>query len=222
MEMSSTSDQLLALGKRLTQELGSAREVDTLSRWMSHHISELMLAAENADDASRPAALRECRTAILDLWKHRTRPFEGLEPLLRTLEELASDSHRPRYFRAIRESGDQGEPSESQKWLRIASSIDEIARTLTLYSIGRAAEKEVDKANEWVRLATEAAAELDWELPLLRIVIRENGSVIRSPENVGKKTLLRSRLEQLDSFSKTAKAIRKEIQLQLDAIGDES
>ncbi len=42
------SDSVLALGKKLADELGTDQRADTLSRWMSHWIAELMRSASGA------------------------------------------------------------------------------------------------------------------------------------------------------------------------------
>src|ERR1035437_5611721 len=129
------SEALLALGKRIVEELGPDQEVDTLARWMAHYIAELIQAAEAATSEARPARMAECAAAILDLWKHRShvphdrRPFEDLEPILNALQSLDPASDRRRYYYQTLQEADEGEDrSEVQQWLRIVDQLDDSAK----------------------------------------------------------------------------------------------
>ena len=62
------SDSVLALGKKIVDELDADRPVDTLSRWMAHYIAEKIEDAETATDESRDRKMSECSDAILKLW----------------------------------------------------------------------------------------------------------------------------------------------------------
>ena len=57
---------IVELGKKLVLELGLEDAVDTLGRWMAHHIAELMADAETANINDRSAKEDRCRTAILE------------------------------------------------------------------------------------------------------------------------------------------------------------
>lgn len=87
----------MALGKHLVAELQLEPSVDTLGRWMTHHIAELMTRAEQAEDSERhAAAAQEAAEAILRLWSHRSNykginPLAELEPSLRVLRALAEE-----------------------------------------------------------------------------------------------------------------------------------
>ena len=113
--LSPTPKGVLDLGRALVQELGLDPGVDTLSRWMAHYIAELIKAVETAAVEDRPAKLTKCADTILNLWERRNllpngkRPFEDLEPILRTLESLDPTDDTPRYFRAARIAADKSE-----------------------------------------------------------------------------------------------------------------
>jgi hypothetical protein len=75
---------VLALGVRLVQELNLDQSVDTLGRWMAHHVAELMERAENAkSEKDRRAAGREAASTILELWKRRPALPGNVYPLAR-------------------------------------------------------------------------------------------------------------------------------------------
>src|SRR5436853_6772889 len=63
---------VVTLGMRIVRELGLEDSVDTLGRWMSHRISELMERAEQADtEAGKEEAKRECAELILKVGGRR-------------------------------------------------------------------------------------------------------------------------------------------------------
>jgi hypothetical protein len=62
----------LGLGRHLVHELGLEPDGDTLSRWLVHHVAELIREAEAPCDAvQRRAAEDRAVKTILKLWDHR-------------------------------------------------------------------------------------------------------------------------------------------------------
>src|SRR4051812_34460979 len=159
MGSSAHSQAIIELGKRLVQELGVDDSNDTLSRWMAHYIAEKIDEAGSAEGDRKRAAMRECCSAILKLWEHRSsfptgrRPFGNFESLFETLSSLNVDDRTARYFRTARmaAAGDNV-VSESQQWLNAAAGLDDAARVLIRYCLAVAAEKAVNKSRNWIRL----------------------------------------------------------------------
>lgn len=115
------------MGDILVRELGLEESSDTLSRWMAHHISELIVAARE-----NPARRDECAAAILELWSHRAvmpdghRPFEDVEPIFRLLNRLSEDE---RFDTAVRLGWalDQADEAAAEdNWLALAVRIDRL------------------------------------------------------------------------------------------------
>jgi len=85
----------LALGRQIVSELGLEPGVDTLSKWMAHHIAELISDAESQTD---PEVKRNKETqaaeSISKLWQHRSKydnrinPLHDLKPILQVLQTL--------------------------------------------------------------------------------------------------------------------------------------
>lgn len=85
----------MALGRQIVSELGLEPGVDTLSKWMAHHIAELITDAESQTD---PEAKRKKETqaaeSISKLWQHRSKydnrinPLHDLKPILQVLQTL--------------------------------------------------------------------------------------------------------------------------------------
>lgn len=62
----------LGLGQHLVSELGLGESVDTLGRWMAHHVAELMNEAEFASTlVDRKRAKKDAVEVILKIWEKR-------------------------------------------------------------------------------------------------------------------------------------------------------
>lgn len=102
-EQSPPDDQLADLGERILAELDAARTNSTLARWLAHHVAALIQAADEARATSAPdsdARAAEARTAILQLWQHRSSWPAGWPPpraakMARILEQLPKSSIPP-------------------------------------------------------------------------------------------------------------------------------
>src|SRR5215213_835568 len=91
---SPTLPETLELGRLITQQLGGDRP-DVLSRWMAHHVAELIVDAERQRDSPAGRAIRaRVAEAILQLWTHRLsveshlNPFGDLKSVAHTLRTL--------------------------------------------------------------------------------------------------------------------------------------
>lgn len=63
---------VLALGQHLVSALNLEDSVDTLGRWMAHHLAELLAEVEKCRKVSdRKAAEDRAMSAILRIWEHR-------------------------------------------------------------------------------------------------------------------------------------------------------
>ena len=90
---------VLGLGRHLVRELNLEDGVDTLGRWMAHHIAELLAAAENEKTAARQErARRRAEEAILRVWEHRAAmpgnafPLRPYRDVIAVLERLRPGS----------------------------------------------------------------------------------------------------------------------------------
>lgn len=157
MDESSHSDAVLALGRKIVEQLNLATSVNTLGRWMSHYIAELICKCESVETEHKADVQKECFDTILALWKHRselpngTRPFEDLEPITRAIESVDPEG-KPRYFRPARPSDfPVDDESEAKKWLELADALDYSAKLLISDCLAQAAHEIRDKDKEWVK-----------------------------------------------------------------------
>ncbi len=208
----------LELGRKLTKELDLDQSVDTLGRWMAHYIAELIQDAENACAEERPARMQYCCDAILKIWKHRhtlsfgNRPFEELEPLLRTLESLDPDNDTPRYYRSVRAATDDAEETnEIESWLEIVNGLDYSAKTLIRYFLTQAAQTTLNKSAEWVALAEAAGAEESAENLLVRMLSAEDRMLKASEPSDRERERIEDRIKRLEAFAGMAMELVSEL-----------
>jgi hypothetical protein len=96
------------------EELELDPGVDTLARWMAHHLAELIDQADNAaDPAVRAKASEQAVSTILRLWEHRSaykriNPLADLAPALSVLRALGAGA--PPWMRSF--SGSSGNAAQ--------------------------------------------------------------------------------------------------------------
>ena len=225
-EPSTRCTAIIELGKKLVDELELNDSVDTLSRWMAHHIAELIYDAEHCtDDIVRTAKQAEIRDSIWSFWSNRyelpigTRPFQELEPILRTLKDLDPENEQPRFFSPYRDLINvEKETSEVQKWLTAAKDIDSAAKILIDYCLSLAAENAIDKSQEWVKLAQKAG--LDEDVDLLEICIFQlRGNPANTDDtNNAQRRILEKRQKRLEAFLLLGSQLNEQLKSQLEAL----
>lgn len=149
------------LGERLAAELGPDDSRDTLARWMAHYIAELMQSAERADPDGQTPKRKECADAILALWQHRQslplykRPFGDFEDIFRALAKLDPQATTFNYLSLIREL-DEERRSNAPDWLRLADTVDRVARRIVKLCVEEAAIEAGNRSPEYAALAQSA------------------------------------------------------------------
>jgi len=225
-EQSARSKAVVALGKKLVAELGLGDSVDTLGRWMAHHIAELVQEAEGATGDDRLAKQAQLRDAILALWAHRfelptgKRPFGEFEPILRALAGLDPESRSSRYFSPSRAPDNQSDESEeTRKWIELANALDHISKVLIDYCLTLAADAALDKSKEWVTLAKEAGIDDSFEFIVIRF-IKDQSDLMKEPDpSTNQRRVLTDRKKKLEAFLSVASMLAKHIDARLDSLG---
>lgn len=88
----------MALGDRLVHELGLEDSTDTASRWMAHHLAELLDQSRTLKGAKQKQAEKAATDLILRLWSSREAlpgavyPLKALEKPLSVLRLLGEQS----------------------------------------------------------------------------------------------------------------------------------
>lgn len=70
----------MALGEKIVRELELTDGVDTLGKWMAHHLASLIEDAEGSDGA-QTAARQEAVDLIFRLWEHRASMQGAADPM---------------------------------------------------------------------------------------------------------------------------------------------
>lgn len=217
MEQSKQYRDVIALGKLLVKELSASQSDDTLGRWMAHHVTEVMQAAETSTGQRKTEAEDRCREAILSLWKHVNdlprghRPLADVEPLVATIKALDPDCREYFYHSEAQSALENSTLAEETKiWLELARSLDYSARTLIWMCLKRAGSEIAQDVNEWLELAKSLDVDLSLTR-LVRIVSEEDQQSDGKPEEVGRKIVVdalkdqRQRLEKMVDLSKMLK-----------------
>lgn len=218
------SQATIELGKRLVRELGIEDSNDTLSRWMAHYIAEKIYEAGSVKGDQKRAVMRECCSAILKLWEHRSsfptgrRPFGDFESLFETLSSLNIEDRTARYFRTARmaAAGDNV-VSESQQWLNAATGLDDAARVLIRYCLAVAAEGAVNKSREWIRLLEALDRPNDFDVQIVHFVTNDVDTLAHASESDPKREELARLKDRLDAFLRIADSVSKHFEHQLQS-----
>ncbi len=159
MEKSKHYNDVLTLGRLLVKELDLEKSVDTLGRWMAHHISELIDKAEKIKGKEKADVEDRCRDAILDLWNHVSvfprghRPLDDIEPIVATIQAL--DPQNKAFFHISEAESLIKKSSLSDKakeWLDMSMGIDYSARLLISLCLQKAANEINEKNQELLEL----------------------------------------------------------------------
>lgn len=101
----------MGLGRHLVRELDLEDGVDTLGRWMAHHLAGLIHAAEHAETPDERATARaEATETIIRIWEHRSSlpgrayPLAPNRDILAILQRLRIDNNPFRFVGRAAES----------------------------------------------------------------------------------------------------------------------
>lgn len=98
MEQSKRSEEeIIKLGNKLVKELDLEYSVNTLARWMSHYLAELINNIDKAETADEKKLLqKECCEIILKIWSQKEnlpirKPLDGLKHVIEILQVLKKE-----------------------------------------------------------------------------------------------------------------------------------
>ena len=221
-EASARFESVVVLGKKIVEELGLEPSVDTLGRWMAHHVAELIENAEFADGEPKNEAQRKCLDAILALWRHRAelpngkRPYEDLEVVIRAVQSLDPEDSTPRYFRNTpRAEADNDENNETKSYLEMVAGLDYSAKILIGFFLAEAARATADKSKEWVTLAEAAGADDGVSEIVIRFVTGNDDLRKEIDESADSRRVLQERISRLEGFIKLSYAVVEHLKSRL-------
>ncbi len=199
----------MALGNRLVKELGMDSSVDTLGRWMAHYVAELIDAAENAPLKERPTLEKKCFDAILELWSHHSkfpngmRPFEDLEPIIRTLRCL-DPNNAISYKISTLDVSQSVVDSKLESSLNLLVEVDQTARIIMSETLAEATELAMDSSKEWIKLAENIGASLGATNVVVKFVSNRTLNVSDDKSSEAERRILTDRIEHIETFIELA------------------
>jgi len=132
-------------------------DYDMVGRWMSHHLAELVGAAE--DDATTTVEQRlEIVDTILRIWAHRgslprPAPLEDFSRVFVALDRLG-DERSWRFLRLFEVDEESPSPTSSGPPLgEIACELERLTRETVLHLLWRAARDATDHHQDWLDVA---------------------------------------------------------------------
>lgn len=144
----------------LVRELNLDQSVDTLARWMVHHVAEVMQAMESSVGSEKIVAEDRCRETILSLWKHLAYfpggrdPLEEIKSLFATIKALDPENHEYFYsFAGTTEFHESEFAADTKSLLNLAREIDVSARMLIGMCLRRVASDISQEKHELLKLA---------------------------------------------------------------------
>jgi hypothetical protein len=186
----STFERTLTLGKELAAELSDS---NVLGRWMSHHVSELIIRAETVTGGDKVAAEHEAAEAILKLWAHRKDlptsryPLESFEPVFAALNRLGQSNSAWSFYRLF-EDGEKPSDRETVRVPILAAALnsEEEVRDVVTAAVIVAAHEATDREAGWLKVSEHLAE--DQERTSLRAIRSLQQAVLRKSHNTGNTT----------------------------------
>jgi len=205
MEDLGTQERIISLGKHLAEELERGEHPDTLSRWMSHYIAQLIVQIENNTNIKKKTTEKECFNTILKLWEYKSsfpngkKPFERFDVIYDTLERLNPNNRNAFFYKAQPENEESTDDTIKQL-MKVAQAIDEAAR-VWLEEIYKSAIEYAndDKTKKWLSIAMPAKRRNEINLYL---------KIKGSNENDDLKSRIKEQIEYLESRIEQLKAFR--------------
>jgi hypothetical protein len=201
----------LALGEKLVKEFGGSDNADTLSQWMAHDLAAKLKEWKAAKGPKKVELEGECRTTILQIWKHRAsfpydrRPFKSFDAVFRALESLDPTREGGRFFdfNFVTQSKRDDPSKKVKEWLDAAIVLDRGARTLVALCIEIATRAAGKEEHEWLKAARAVREEEDGQDLRAIFVLAENAAGADAKPNANE--IERTRLERLRDISKQLK-----------------
>jgi hypothetical protein len=96
-QLKHSEEEIIKLGEKLVKELNLEYSTNTLARWMSHYLAELMESIENAESKEEKKMLqRQTCDIILKIWSQKEnlpiiKPLDNLKPIIEILQVFQED-----------------------------------------------------------------------------------------------------------------------------------
>lgn len=149
--MSSNKDRVLQLGRELAEALDSS---DIVSRWMAHHLADLIMQCEEAPHDNELAA--GTREVIFKLWERkqgarfRSEPYAYMRPVLEAIGRLEPDPPAWAFYRSFDTASPSTESMATYPLLTSACEVDRDFGTLVKLAVAMASREASSLEEQWV------------------------------------------------------------------------
>ncbi len=142
-------------------------DLDTVGRWMAHHLAELIVAAQN-DATTTVEQRQQIVETILKVWAHRHHypgraPLDEFSSVLIALNRLGDDRtwKFSRLFDTDTEVPVPDSDTSGMPLLATAAELERLTRETLIRLIWLAARDARDKNQEWLQAADKVASNLE-------------------------------------------------------------
>ena len=151
MVTSNQSQDVIALGKRICDELELPDSCDTLAKWMAHYLAEqIKLAETESDPALKQKAEQKCVELILRLWKKRfnmpgkVSPLSSLKDAIEAIQEMKAEQDKLGRMRHCVTKNDN-------PWFEFAcTSYSSDKKTSTIAYLTGVLESDIGATKQWM------------------------------------------------------------------------
>lgn len=237
-------EKILTLGKGIVKELELDPGVDTLSKWMAHYVSEMIVSAENLSGNKKAKAQKQCFDIVSKLWEQRwsiphNKPFlKDFESLMETLDKLNPDKDipfflSPQSFFEIEEEINTSETYEinndsndiideninPQTYLDSALRVDKLARKLIAELLKRAV-KSIKLSSEREDLIRNSIEAIDYPESRLIKITSDYGKYLKNEkedtnETQSRITEIKSKIDELEELTSIAQSLASQYRKEL-------
>lgn len=215
----------IELGKKILAEFEKGDDRGILTNWMSHHVADLIMRAEDTKGTPAEQEVRHaCVEAILSLWARRNsfpsgcRPFESVEQAVQTLVMLNPDFEQNFYFRPLAPLGKSADENalRARVWLGFAQAFDKAAREFIRICMSQSLGTSVASMRDWIQashgLEDDPVFDIQFVSGLIESASDQELEQISNPD-VSKSTLV---VAQLDKIIESLTALRDAVTIRTD------
>jgi len=213
-----STDSLIILGKTLIKEFQPEDRADTLSKWMSHYLSELFeKKATTASDEEQEKTNHEIKDIIFKLWNlrhslsHKHSYLKNFSALSSVLDQINPENESPFYAAFKQHMRIEASTEEAEHWFNLALRADKTAKILISHFLTQAYKDTEAKNEELAKLLDVLELSDSLESKFSAFYNQENSA------NDNKKEI-ETKISQLDEMCELINNVKESYKLKLEDV----